>query len=246
MILTHEIAKLEIERQIMKLQQELERSTPFHSTPRPELKPHIQQDVPRGWLDHTVPLPRLLSPAPSKTDQKTRQIRYSETETDRKQPERDQQYRTTTDSKHMKPATYDGTKSWNDQEAHFDAYAELNKWSDEQKGLYLSVSLRGQAQCVFGNLSTKSTEYSELIRALEDRFSPANQTELYRVQLKARRQKATESMGVRETLAKERFIDVLINSYMRLGKKQARPTNSNDAVRHAVKLEAYYRAERKH
>lgn len=51
---------------------------------------------------------------------------------------------------------------------------------------------------------------------------------------------------VRETLAKEQFIDALINSEMRLKIKQARPTDLNDAVRHAVELEAFYRAEKQH
>ena len=46
----------------------------------------------------------------------------------------------------MKPATYDGSVAWMAYKAHFDACAELNGWTDQQKGLYLSVSLRGQAQ----------------------------------------------------------------------------------------------------
>lgn len=51
-----------------------------------------------------------------------------------------------------------------DDKAHFQACAKLNEWSDEQKGLYLSVSLRGQAQGVFGNLNTKTTDYDELVK----------------------------------------------------------------------------------
>ncbi|KAH3748126.1 hypothetical protein DPMN_182563 [Dreissena polymorpha] len=52
----------------------------------------------------------------------------------------------------IKPATYDGSGSWHDYRAHFEACAKINEWTEEQKGLYLSVSLRGQAQGVFGNL----------------------------------------------------------------------------------------------
>ena len=163
----------------------------------------------------------------------------------------------------MKPATFDGTVAWTDYKAHFEACADLNGWSDEQKGLYLSVSLRGQAQGVFGNLGTGRPSYKDLVTALEERFAPPNQTELYRVQLRERRQKASETMAelgqdirrlinlaypkapsdVRETLAKEQFMDALVNSEMRL--KQARPVDLNDAVRHAVELEAFYRAENK-
>ena len=123
----------------------------------------------------------------------------------------------------VKPATYDGTGHWKDYKAHFDACAELNKWTEKEKGLYLAVSLRGQAQGVFGNLADRSNDFNELTKALEERFAPPNQTELYRVQMKERRQRASESLtelgqdiwrltnlayptapsDVRETLAKE-------------------------------------------
>ena len=166
----------------------------------------------------------------------------------------------------IKPATYDGTVNWTDFKAHFDACAEINGWTDKEKGLYLAVSLRGQAQGVFGNLSSKSNDYKELSNALQERFAPPNQTELYRVQLKERKQKATESLSelgqdvwrltnlayptapadLRETLAKEKFIDALVSSDMRLRIKQARPTSLNTAIRHAVELEAFNKAERKH
>jgi hypothetical protein len=48
-----------------------------------------------------------------------------------------------------------------------------------------------------------------------------------------------------ETLAKEQFIDFVVSSDMRLRIKQAQPTNLNDAVRHAVELKAFNRAEKK-
>ena len=91
----------------------------------------------------------------------------------------------------MKPATYDGSSSWLDYKAHFEVCAELNGWSNKEKGMYLAVSLRGQAQGVFGNLVSESHEYVNFTAALEERFAPPNQTELYRVQLRERRQKAS-------------------------------------------------------
>ena len=36
----------------------------------------------------------------------------------------------------VKAATFDGTGSWKDYRAHFDAVAELNGWSPVEKGLY--------------------------------------------------------------------------------------------------------------
>ncbi|CAG2224644.1 unnamed protein product [Mytilus edulis] len=106
---------------------------------------------------------------------------------------------------------------------------------------------------------------NDSVSALEERFAPSSQTELYRVQFKERRQKASESLpelgqsirrlsnlayptaplDVRETLGKEQFIDALVDSEMRLRIKQSRPKGLNDAVRLAVELEAYNKAENK-
>ena len=84
----------------------------------------------------------------------------------------------------MKPPTYDGNMAWMDYKDHFDACSELNGRTDQQKGLYLTVSLRGQAQGMFGNLGSGKHDNDDLVKALEERFAPPNQTELYRVQLR--------------------------------------------------------------
>ncbi|CAC5412260.1 unnamed protein product [Mytilus coruscus] len=115
--------------------------------------------------------------------------------------------------------------------------------------LVIEPQKRGQAQGVLGNLTQESRQdFKELVKALEDR-----------TQLRERYQRAVEAspeLGqdirrltnlayatapneVRETLAKEQFIDSLIDSDMRLRIKQARPTDLNDAIRHAVELEAF-------
>ena len=166
----------------------------------------------------------------------------------------------------IKPATFDGSGNWLDYRAHFEVCAELNGWTEKERVMYLAVSLREQAQGVFGNVAGGTHNYTELIKALEKRFAPPNQMELYRVQLQERRQKASKSLSelgqdirrltnlayptapsdLRETLAKEQFIDALVSSDMRLRIKQARPAYLNDAVRHAVELEAFNRAERQH
>ncbi|XP_065923756.1 uncharacterized protein [Magallana gigas] len=166
----------------------------------------------------------------------------------------------------IKPATYDGSGPWLDYHAHFEACADINGWSYATKGLYLAVSLRGNAQGVLGNMprGTKP-DFDSLVQALEDRFAPPSQTELYRVQMRERRQRAgetlpelgqaiqrlaylaypTASAEIRETLAKDQFVDALVDSEMRIRIKQSRPRHLNDAIQLAVELEAYNRAERK-
>ena len=61
----------------------------------------------------------------------------------------------------MKPATYDGSAAWTDYKAHFEACAKLNGWTDEQKCLYLYVSLCGQAQAVYGNFGSEKYDYDD-------------------------------------------------------------------------------------
>lgn len=163
-----------------------------------------------------------------------------------------------------KPANYDGLSSWIDYKSHFDMVALVNCWGENQKGLYLAVSLRGQAQAILGDLpSDVRSDYQTLVNALEERFAPTSQTELYRVQFRERKQMASETlpeMGqairrlsnlayptapreVRETLAKDQFVDGLFDADMRLKIKQSRPANLDEAVRLAVELEAFNKAE---
>ena len=95
----------------------------------------------------------------------------------------------------VKPDKFDGSTSWVNFKSHFEIFAELNGWTLIEKGMYLAVALRGQAQSVLGNLPAEDKcNYRLLSKALEERFLPSNQTELYRAQLRERRQRASESL----------------------------------------------------
>ena len=128
------------------------------------------------------------------------------------------------------------------------------------------VRIWQNAQGVLGNLpGADQHHYNALCIALEQRFAPTNQTELYRAQLSERKQKALETLSelgqdirrltnlayptatvdLKEILAKEQFIDAIRDSDTRLRIKQARPTDLNDAVRHAVELQAFQSADKK-
>ena len=156
--------------------------------------------------------------------------------------------------------------SWLDYKSLFDACSRINQWSENENGLYLAVALRGQPQGILVDLPIdKQQDYKSLVNALEQRVVPPNQTELYRVQLTERRQKPAESLpelsqairrlvnlayptvpeNVRDTFVKQHFIKALADSKMRLRIKQSRPQNLNDAIRLAVELETFNRAERR-
>ena len=142
----------------------------------------------------------------------------------------------------------------------------LNNWTETEKGLYLAASLQGQALGILRNQPRDDRQnFSRLVQSLLDRFAPSNQTELYRAQLRERRQKAFESLpemgqdvrrltnlaypkassDLKEILATEQFLDGLYDSEMRLKIKQARPSSLNDAIQTAVELEAFNRAEKR-
>ncbi|XP_065921922.1 uncharacterized protein [Magallana gigas] len=55
----------------------------------------------------------------------------------------------------------------------------------------------------------------------------------------------TANLEIRETLSRDQFVDALIDSDMRIRIKQSRPTNLNEAVKLAVELEVFNRAEHK-
>ncbi|CAG2221978.1 unnamed protein product [Mytilus edulis] len=163
----------------------------------------------------------------------------------------------------IKPSKYDGLTPWMDYLSHFEMCALVNMWSEHQKGLYLAVSLIGQAQAVLSNLPKETRQiFSDPVFALEERFAPSSQTELYRVQFKERRQKASETLPelgqsvrrlsnlayptapleLRDTLAKEQFLDALVDSESRLRIKQSRPKDLHYTIRLAVEPEAYNKA----
>ena len=72
----------------------------------------------------------------------------------------------------MKPATYDGSVAWTDHKAHSEACAKLNGWTDEQKGLYLLVSLRGQHRACRVTLGLKNMTMMTWLRSWKNVSHP--------------------------------------------------------------------------
>lgn len=163
-----------------------------------------------------------------------------------------------------KPSTYDGLTPWNNHLVHFETCADANNWTEAEKGMQLAISLRGQAQGALSNMPAEDRRnYRKLVKMLEERFQPSSQTELYRAQLKDRRRRATEplpelgpeirrlvnlvypqstvSVEVREKLARDYFLDALVDDEMKWGIQQSSPANLNEAVNKAVELESYLR-----
>ncbi|PIK52622.1 hypothetical protein BSL78_10482 [Apostichopus japonicus] len=155
---------------------------------------------------------------------------------------------------------------WEDYVVQFELISELNGWAEQTKALQLAASLRGPAQAVLSDLeSAKRRVFHCVVGALEQRFGQANQTELFRTLLRNRSRQPGEtvselahdtqrllsrayphaSVEMKETLAREFFIDAVGDSDFRWKIYQARPKTFNEAVSIAVELEAFALSEQK-
>lgn len=80
---------------------------------------------------------------------------------------------------------------------HFWLEAELNRWTDREKGMYLGVSLSGSALKILETVDSSGSElgYYQLLEALEQRYQPVDQVALYQTQLRAKHQAPGELLG---------------------------------------------------
>ena len=163
-------------------------------------------------------------------------------------------------SKSKKPTQYDGKSGCKDYLVQFEMIAEMNGWGLGTKAMELATSLKGQAQEILTCLEPANRRsYDHLVQALLDRFEPENQTEVYRAQLKGRQRRKTESLpelaqeigklvrkayphappAVRETLARDSFIDSLGSADMEWNVFQGKPSNLGQALKLAVEFDAF-------
>ena len=90
--------------------------------------------------------------------------------------------------KKLKPDKYDGTTDWSDYKRHFEIVAQINGWSQREKGLYLAGSLSGKARGILSDLSTEQcTQWDLLIDKIEARYQPKCQVTALRTQLENKR-----------------------------------------------------------
>ena len=160
----------------------------------------------------------------------------------------------------QKPTTFDGSSLWESYYAQFEIVASLNGWDDYQKAAYLATSLKGPALAVLGNLSTGDRHNLDaLVSALKNRFGTSHQTELSRMKFKNRVKQRDESLPelaedierlsrlsypdapsmLRDVLARDQFVDALLDEDTRLRIKQERPQTLRRALETALELESF-------
>ena len=167
---------------------------------------------------------------------------------------------------YIKVAMYDGKSSWKDYFVQFELAAQANKWDKNMRAIRLACSLRGSAQALLSDLTPEIRQgYDRLVTILMERFEPQNQCEIYKAQMKQRIRKRDEGLpelaqdikrltrmaypsaflDLRDTLSKDCFIEALNDADMELFICQKEPETLDDAVRMALKFEAFSQGRRK-
>ena len=160
----------------------------------------------------------------------------------------------------IKPTKFDGTGDLSDYFSHFDLCVRANAWTEAEAGMFLGLSLGGQARRLLTGLKPATAEgYKKLRTALMLRFEPPKQTETYKMLLRTRKRKGGEDMqALQEDLTKytrmaypeadaktvdalvlDKFLLALGDNRLRQWVYQMQPADLQTAVMTAISAEAY-------
>lgn len=162
--------------------------------------------------------------------------------------------------KNKKTITFDGTGSWQDFLVQFELISTVNKWDNGMKAYELATSLRGVAQGIVTDIEpAKRLNYDYLVSALTSRFEPANQVNMYKVQMNSiyrkpgqtlpemaqeirrvtRQAYPTAPIEIRDQLAKDCFVRAINDPKIQLSIFQREPKTIDDCVRFGLEYEAF-------
>ena len=158
------------------------------------------------------------------------------------------------------PDAYAGDGNWDEWLDHFGNVAAVNKWTPEQKLLWLKVRLTGRAQRAFKQLSEAAQgDYEEAVKVLRERFEPESKRALYVAEFHTRAKSKSEgwadfgeelrvladrafptlSTDARQLLALQQYLGQIDNPQIAFAVKQRHPTTVEAAVSATLELESY-------
>ena len=158
------------------------------------------------------------------------------------------------------PDTFTGDDNFDHWISHFESVSAVNQWTDADKLLWLRVRLTGKAHVALDQLPHEIQQsYSNVKKALRERFEPESKRMLYKAEFETRRKKASETWAdfaddlrrltdkafpnlqceAREELALSRYLDQLGPPQISFAVKQRRPRNLPEAVSSTIELESY-------
>ena len=157
-----------------------------------------------------------------------------------------------------------GSEEWDSWLSHFVDCSVINEWSDHRKAQFLAVRMRGAALLQLQSLSPEVRgDYTNLKRALCEKFIPKERIELHKAEFRARRRERDEKLpdlasslrrlvgkaylevvvDLQDSLAKDQFIDALEDREIRMKIRELGPKTLDEAVSRALQIEAMYEAE---
>jgi len=166
----------------------------------------------------------------------------------------------------MKPQLFDGKEPINSFLAHFEVCAEFNNWSAKEKLAWLQWSLKGRAQQVLWDLPTSMlSSYEDIVKTLRQRFGSEHQSEVYKIELRNRRRRSSESISelmqdirrlmvleyssaasdIWESVAINAFLEALDDSELALEVRKRGSVTLESAYREAMLLDGYMRVANK-
>ena len=156
------------------------------------------------------------------------------------------------------------SEEWDSWISHFEDCAKLNEWNDARGAQFLAVRMCGAALLQLQSLSPGVRgKYTDLKQALPETFVPAERVKLHKAEFRARHRERDKKLldlasslrrlvgkaypeavaELQDNLAKDQFIDALEDWEIRLKLQEAGPKTLDDAVNHALQIEAMYEAE---
>ena len=165
----------------------------------------------------------------------------------------------------IKLQKFDGSSSWETWWAHFKNCASYNRWTEREKIAFMKGALTGNAAQVLWDTDRSAiVSLQKLVDMLKSRYSGERQAEKYRAELHIRRRRHNESLSdlhqdvrrlmalaypklmaeAREEIACDHFANALNDADFALKIKERTPTSSDEALRIALRLEAWEKSAR--
>ena len=160
----------------------------------------------------------------------------------------------------MKLEKFDGSVRIESFLAKFEICSRHNQWKEADRMDNLQCALTGEAAQILWDMGAEGVKTSKnLIRQLQARYGSANQTALYRTQLKFRRRQKGETLAelvndvrrlivlaypgpsssMKEALACEAFLEALNDKELAMKIREKEPPTLEEAYQFAMRLEAY-------
>ena len=157
------------------------------------------------------------------------------------------------------PDMFTGDDNFDHWISHFESVSTVNKWTDDDKLLWLRVRLTGRHSGTWSTVSREPRSYTTVKKALQERFELESKRMLYKAEFETRRKKSAETwadfgddlcrltdkafptvqLEAHKQLALSRYLDQLDPPQISFAVKQRRPKNLPEALSSTIELESY-------